>query len=201
MLPTPASRAAPGPGQLLSVTAVPAARPGRVVVEVTGEIDAYTAPVLDLCLQSQAARPAVREIVADLRRVTLLDAAGVTALARAQRRCRTRGARLMIVTGGRRDVLRVLRLTGLADVVTVDPVAEEQVQTADDRAAAHVSPRARRGDTHGRCADEHQPSFTGTEAASGCGVAAPSDSVLSLSIDPSAARLVRRSVHVAAPVR
>jgi anti-sigma B factor antagonist len=142
MLPTPLRPAAPDPGQLLSVTALPAGRPGRVVVEVTGEVDAYTAPVLDLCLQSQATRPAVREIVADLRRVTLLGAAGVTALARAQRRCRTRGARLMIATGGRRDVLRVLRLTGLADMVTVDPVAVEQLQTADDRAASHVTPRA-----------------------------------------------------------
>jgi anti-sigma B factor antagonist len=141
VLPTPLRPAAPDPGLLLSVTALPAGRPGRVVVEVTGEVDAYTAPVLDLCLQSQAARPAVREIVADLRRVTLLGAAGATALARAQRRCRTRGARLMIATGGRRDVLRVLRLTGLADVVTVDPVAVEESQTADDR-APHVTPAA-----------------------------------------------------------
>jgi len=50
MLPTPLRPAAPDPGQLLSVTALPAGRPGRVVVEVTGEVDAYTAPVLDLCL-------------------------------------------------------------------------------------------------------------------------------------------------------
>ena len=76
MLPTPVSPAAPDPGQLLSVTALPAARPGRVVVEVTGEVDDYTAPVLDLCLQSQASRPGVREIVADLRRVTFLGSAG-----------------------------------------------------------------------------------------------------------------------------
>jgi anti-sigma B factor antagonist len=142
VLPTPLRPAAPDPGQVLSVTALPAGRPGRVVVEVTGDVDAYTAPVLDLCLQSQAARPAVREIVADLRRVTTLGAAGVTALARAQRRCRTRGARLMIATGGRRDVLHVLRLTGLADVVTVDPVAVKQMQTADDRPAPHLTPRA-----------------------------------------------------------
>ena len=142
MLPTPLRPAAPDAVQLMSVTALPAGRPGRVVVEVTGEVDAYTAPVLDLCLQSQAARPAVREIVADLRRVTLLGAAGAAVLARAQRRCRTRGARLLIATGGRCDVLRVLRLTGLADVVTVDPVAVEQLQPVDDRAVPHVTPRA-----------------------------------------------------------
>jgi anti-sigma B factor antagonist len=141
VLPTPAHQAAPNPGQLLSVTALPAARPGRVVVEVTGVVDAYTAPVLDLCLHSQVAQPAVREVVADLRRVTHLSAAGVTALAKAQRRCRTRGARLMIRTGGRRNVLRVLQLTGLADVVTVDPVEAEQLQTAGKRAASVVTQR------------------------------------------------------------
>ena len=116
MLLTPAHRAAPDPGPLLSVTTLPVVRPDRVVVEVTGEVDAYTAPALDVCLQSQAARCGVRELVADLRRVTFLDAAGVTALAAAQRRCRTRGARLVIRTGGQRKVLRVLQLTGLADV-------------------------------------------------------------------------------------
>jgi anti-sigma B factor antagonist len=142
VLPAPLRPAAPDPVPLLSVTALPAGRPGRVVVEVIGEVDAYTAPVLDLCLQSQAARPAVREIVADLRRVTLLGTAGVTALARARRRCRARGARLLVATGGRRDVLRVLAPTGLADVVTVDPVAVEQVQPADDRAVPHVTPKA-----------------------------------------------------------
>jgi anti-sigma B factor antagonist len=150
VLTSPASRAAPDPGQLLSVTTLPAGRPGRVVVEVTGEVDAYTAPVLNLCLQSQAARPAVREIVADLRRVTLLGAAGVTALAMAERRCRTRGARLMIATGGRRDILRVLRLSGFADVVTVDPVAVEQRQTAGERAAPHVPPRTSSRRRHAR---------------------------------------------------
>ena len=141
MLPTPVRPVAPDPGQLLSVTALLAAGPGRVVVEVTGEVDASTAPVLDLCLQSQAARPALREIVADLRRVTLFGAAGVTALARTQRRCRTRGARLRIATGGRRDVLRVLRLSDLAGVVTVDPHAVEQEETAGDRAALRFPPR------------------------------------------------------------
>jgi anti-sigma B factor antagonist len=141
VLTSPASLAAPDPGQLLSVTALPAARPGRVVVEVTGEVDDYTAPVLDLCLQSQASRPGVREIVADLRRVTFLGSAGVTALARAERRCRTRGARLRIATGGRRDVLRVLRLSDLAGVVTVDPHAVEQEETAGDRAALRFPPR------------------------------------------------------------
>ncbi len=116
-------RAAAEPAQLLSVTTLPATGTGRVVVEVTGAVDAYTAPLLDLCLQSQAGRTSVREIVVDLRRVDLLGAPGITALVKAQRRCRTRGARLVIATGGRRHLLRMLHLSDLADVLTVDPTA------------------------------------------------------------------------------
>jgi anti-sigma B factor antagonist len=123
----------PDPVELLSVTTLPGPRAGQVVVEVTGEVDAYTAPVLDVCLQSQAARSGVRELVADLRRVTFLGAAGVTALARAQQRCRRRGVRMVIRSGGRRPLLRMVQLTGLADVVDVDPAGAEQQPTTDMR--------------------------------------------------------------------
>jgi anti-sigma B factor antagonist len=133
VLTSPALGATPDPRELLSVTALSAALPGRVVVEVTGEVDTYTAPLLDVCLQSQVARDAVREIVVDLRRVTLLGAAGITALARAERRCRARSARFSIATGGRPEVLRVLRLCGLADALTVDPVPEAPPRTSSRR--------------------------------------------------------------------
>ena len=47
MLHTPALRPVPAPGELMSVTTLPDPRPGRVVVEVVGEVDDYTAPALD----------------------------------------------------------------------------------------------------------------------------------------------------------
>ena len=53
---TSAHRDGNDPGQLLSVSSLPGTRAGQVVVEVTGEVDTYTAPVLDLCLRSQARR-------------------------------------------------------------------------------------------------------------------------------------------------
>ncbi|SES74163.1 STAS domain-containing protein [Geodermatophilus poikilotrophus] len=112
MLHPPASPAAPDPDRLLSVSALPGPRPGSVVVEVIGEVDAYTAPLLDVCLDSQARQRGVREVVVDLSRVTSLGAAGVTVLARAHRRCGVRGARLVVHTGGRRRLLRALQLTG-----------------------------------------------------------------------------------------
>ncbi|MGR6964005.1 STAS domain-containing protein [Geodermatophilus sp. URMC 61] len=128
MLHTPAHRPAPDTGQLLSVSTVPDPRPGRVVVEVVGEVDSYTAPALDLCLTSQARQPGVRELVVSLGRVTCLDAAGVEVLARAHRCCRMRGIRLVVRTGGRHRVLRPLQLTGLADLVAVDPADVEGPQ-------------------------------------------------------------------------
>ena len=143
MLHTPASPAAPDPGQLLSVAALPGTRPGSVVVEVTGEVDAYTAPLLDVCLNSQARQRGVREVVVDLSRVTFLGAAGVTVLAQAHRRCGMRGARLVVHTGGWRRLLRALRLTGFADLVAIDPT-EPEPQSPGPRTAARPRPRPRR---------------------------------------------------------
>jgi anti-anti-sigma factor len=103
--------------QLLSVRSVPEKRTGRVVVEVTGEVDTYTAPLLDACLRSQADRPGVRQVVVDLRGVTFLGAVGGSVIARAYRRCRASGARLTLRTDGNRTVERSLELTGLGDMV------------------------------------------------------------------------------------
>ncbi|SDM74478.1 anti-anti-sigma factor [Geodermatophilus siccatus] len=146
MLHTPAPPAAPETGQLLSVTVVPGGRPGRVVVEVIGEVDAYTAPALDVCLHSQARQRGVRVLVVDLSRVTFIGAAGVTVLAQADRRCRMRGARLVVHTGGRRRVLRPLQLTGFADRVAIDP-SEPEPQGSGPQTAARPRPRQRRAST------------------------------------------------------
>jgi anti-anti-sigma factor len=144
VLHSPARRTALDPDPLLSVTTVPDPRPGRVVVEVVGEVDSYTAPALDACLRSQASQPGVRELVVYLGQVTFLDAAGVTVLAQADRRCRMRGARLVIRTGGRRAVLRPLRLTGLTDQVAVDPAGAERELPRSPRTGRRARRTARR---------------------------------------------------------
>jgi anti-anti-sigma factor len=78
------------------VTTVPGRGAGRVVVEVRGEVDAATAPLLQACLDTQSASAGLRELVVDLRGATSRDAAGATALTRARRRCAARGARLVL---------------------------------------------------------------------------------------------------------
>ncbi len=143
MLHTPAPSTAPDTVQLLSVSVVPSGRPGRVVVEVVGEVDAYTAPALDVCLHSQARQGGLGVLVVDLSRVTFLGAAGVTVLAQADRRCRMRGARLEVHTGRRRRVLRPLQLTGFTDLVATDPTGSGP-QERGPRTAARPRPRPRR---------------------------------------------------------
>ena len=147
MLHTPAHRAAPSSRQLLSVTTLPAARPGLVVVEVTGEVDTYTAPALEVCLHSQADQRGVRTLVADLSRVTFLGAAGVTVLAQVLRRSRMRGVRLVIRTGGRRNVLRPLQPSGLVDLVDDAPAAVEPLRTKGPGTARRPHSRPRRSAT------------------------------------------------------
>jgi anti-sigma B factor antagonist len=102
--------------ELLSVTALPVDRQGRVVVVVTGEVDAATAPLLQSCLRTQSGRWGVQELVVDLEEVTVLAAAGVTALAEARSRCRMRGARFAVRSAGRRSAHRRLRLADAAAV-------------------------------------------------------------------------------------
>ena len=106
--------------QLLAITALPEGRPGSVVVEVRGEVDSYTEPLLRACLRSQITRPAVRELVVDLRQVTFLGAVGIAALLWARDSCRARSIRFTVRAGAQRHVLRPLELTGLTDLVGAD---------------------------------------------------------------------------------
>jgi anti-anti-sigma factor len=136
--------AEPVPDQLLSVSTLAGPHPGRVVVQVVGEVDGYTAPALDLCLQSQASQPQLRELVVHLGQVTFLGAAGIRVLAQAHHRCRMRGARLVIRTGGRPGVLRPLQLTGLADLVAVDPARPDRTQPRHRWTGRRSNPGRRR---------------------------------------------------------
>jgi anti-sigma B factor antagonist len=111
---------AAAPERMLSVTALPATQPGRVVVEVVGEVDTFTAPLLDACLHSQASRSGTSDLVVDLRRVSFLGSAGVRAVVGAERLCRRRGARLSVRcrTG---IVQQAVHLTWSGDLVSADP--------------------------------------------------------------------------------
>jgi anti-sigma B factor antagonist len=144
VLAIPVPSTAPDPDRRLSVTAVRGDCPGRVVVEVVGEVDTSTAPLLQLCLDSQAVQRGLRELVVDLEQVTFLGAAGVTVLAQAHRRCRMRGARLVLRCAHDGRALRPLQLTGLADLVAIDPVDGGPALPRGGWAAARPQPTPRR---------------------------------------------------------
>jgi anti-anti-sigma factor len=132
---------APDPEQLLSVSAVPGDRPGHVFVEVNGVVDTSTAPLLQLCLDSQITnRSDLRELVVDIEQASSLDAAGVAALVRAHRRCWERGVRLVLRCAGRRRALGPLPLPELADLVDVDPVEPARPPSRARRTATRPRP-------------------------------------------------------------
>ena len=91
--------------------------PGYVLVTVAGEVDFASAAGLRERLVTLAA--AGRPLVADLDRVSFIDAAGLGALAGAARHATTHGSSLRVVCGRR----RVRRLFGLAQLDQVVPLA------------------------------------------------------------------------------
>jgi anti-sigma B factor antagonist len=123
LVPVPALPATVVPEELLSVTSSPVDLRGRVVVAGRGEVDAYTAPLLEACLDGQVARRKVRTVVVDLHEVTHLGAAGLAVLVRVRRRCLARGARLVVRTGGQRRAALPLELAGLAQLVVTEEEA------------------------------------------------------------------------------
>ena len=91
---------------------------GAVVV-VTGEVDSTTAPGLRSCLLEVLARPGTSAVEVDLRGVTFLDSAGLSALATAHRAALAAGRELQMRCGTTRAVVRPLQITGLWALFTV----------------------------------------------------------------------------------
>ena len=107
------------------------------VLQVSGEIDLYTAPVLRERIQDLAAKGTVH-IIADLSRVDFLDSTGLGVLIGALRVLRDHDGSLSLVITTRR-ILRLFELTGLTKVfppqtsvlaaVTADPHWRQAVES------------------------------------------------------------------------
>lgn len=90
---------------------------GGVTVSATGDIDAYTAPLLMTGLDSQLQRGRPR-LVVDLSGVQFLGSAGMAALVETQKSADARGIDLRLIATTR-AVLRALEVTGLAQLFAV----------------------------------------------------------------------------------
>jgi anti-sigma B factor antagonist len=108
--------------------------PGYVLVTVAGEVDFASAAGLRERLVALAA--AGRPLVADLDRVSFIDAAGLGALAGAARHATAHGGSLRVVCG-RRQIRRLFGLTRLDQAVPlVASLAEILLQAAEGGAEA-----------------------------------------------------------------
>jgi anti-sigma B factor antagonist len=99
------------------------------VIQLTGEIDVYSAPMLRDQIRELSAKGAVH-LIADLSRVDFLDSTGLGALVGGLKRLREAGGSLTLVISTPR-ILRIFQVTGLtkalaaqrsvADAITADP--------------------------------------------------------------------------------
>lgn len=104
----------------------------RTVVEVCGEIDAYSSPRLREALAGVSAEG--RHLVAvDMSQVTFMDSSGLGVLVGAVKRAKA-GQGALCLFGASEHVLRVLRITGLVRVMP--PFATR------DEALAHLDAEA-----------------------------------------------------------
>lgn len=110
-------------------------------VQVTGEVDVYTAPMLREQMQELLAKGATH-VIADLSQVDFLDSTGLGALVGGLKRLREAGGSLALVITTPR-ILRIFQITGLTkalaahgsveDAVTADP---HWLRTAESQAGS-----------------------------------------------------------------
>lgn len=95
---------------------------GAVVLQVSGEVDTLTAPMLSERIATTL--PSANLLVLDLSSVTFLGSAGLAALVAAKDEAQQQGRRLTLVCGSR-IVTRALEATGLLGLFdTADGVPE-----------------------------------------------------------------------------
>jgi len=94
------------------------ARPDGVCVAVAGEVDTYTAPQMLAALL--AALETDPRLTVDLSAVTFMDSQGLSALLRTRQETERRGGSLRL-EGVPPRVLKLLELTGMDAVFTIDP--------------------------------------------------------------------------------
>ena len=88
------------------------------VVRISGDVDVYTAPRFDECLQSLIA-DGKTSIAVDLENCTYFDSEGIKALIKAMRK--VNGQVSLIITGARGIVLRIFEITGIKTLLTMLP--------------------------------------------------------------------------------
>lgn len=95
----------------------------RTVVEVRGEIDVYTAPVLREELTSLVDSEHTN-LVVDLTQVSFMDSTGLGVLVGGLKKVRTLGGDLSLVID-QESILKVFRITALTQVFSIHSTLED----------------------------------------------------------------------------
>ena len=95
----------------------------RTVIEVKGEIDVYTAPVLREEISTLVDADHTT-IVVDLTQVSFMDSTGLGVLVGALKKVRTLGGDLALVISEEK-ILKVFRITALTQVFSIHPSLDE----------------------------------------------------------------------------
>ena len=98
---------------------------GRTVVEVGGEIDVYTAPVLRERLNDLVGE-GHHHLIVDMQTVDFLDSTGLGVLVGGLKRVRAHDGSLHLVCT-QEKILKVFRITGLTKVFPIHPTVDEAV--------------------------------------------------------------------------
>jgi anti-sigma B factor antagonist len=136
----------------------------RAVLEVAGEVDVYTGTTLRDRI-SGLLDSGVRDLIVDLGRVEFIDSTGLGVLVGALNRARELGGSLQLVCAQER-VLKLLRITGLDQVFTVQPSVDRAL-AADDTAGTDRP--AGQPDAEGVAADAADAGSDAGETATGGG--------------------------------
>lgn len=97
-------------------------------IRVEERLDALRAVELRTEL-SEAINAGVSRIIVDLATATFVDSAGLAALAKGMKDCRTLGGDLRVVSAVHPDAARVFSLTRFDQVFTMGPSAEALIST------------------------------------------------------------------------
>jgi anti-sigma B factor antagonist len=100
------------------------------VLTLRGEVDLATAPALSDAIDAALATP-VALVVVDLRGLTFLPSAGLSALVEGHRKAQARGRGFVVVAKGR-VTLQPIRITGLDEVLTIVDTVEAALDTQAD---------------------------------------------------------------------
>mgnify|MGYP001447734244 CR=1 FL=1 len=95
----------------------------RTVIEVKGEIDVYTAPVLREDITNLVDTEHTN-IVVDLTQVSFMDSTGLGVLVGALKKVRTLGGDLALVISEEK-ILKVFRITALTQVFSIHATLED----------------------------------------------------------------------------